>query len=550
LEQFADLIYQKEVAQWLNMSQSQLSRYLSGYNYPGRRTGPFTLEEAGKIRDWVSGLRPKRSQVNRPRRSKVSEECVSFLQAAKICGCSIGKIHSWVDAGFLNTFVPDGYKKPKILQSELNRFTDESIHDAIDWSENRTRQLRKNAGPDSIKTWADCGQYTSIVVFARLSGRTASQVKTLCLRGMPHRRPSPESFVIDVDQARKWLAESPFASGRMVSSLELSELLGGGKTTIRKRARKQGWNPPKHYSADGRVWYCIDDLSEFYRNRFPLVQKRDWKRSHPGTNADPTAHAWIYEIIDPKDGQAIYIGFTAQKSYKTRWQQHIRDLEANRHYNRQLQNVWNKRDKPLIFKVIADGMSGLMSEREKRAIAELKEKIGNRCCNHSHGGECGGLSQATKDKISEISRKKWQDPEYRKRYEQATGRKYTGEHTKEAIEKRRQRHADRKREQAIAREKRQAEKEAAKYSKDDLVCVTHKSEAYFPAMRDGSMYWCSIDKDRMDEVCGKNWCITDHNGRGHARLKTNQKGKSGQVLNKPWDILAAQKNARGVVLLP
>ena len=294
-----------------------------------------------------------------------------------------------------------------------------------------------------------------------------------------------------------------------------------------------------------------NSLDDFMAFIWPTQQKTKPFHRPAFTNSDPTAQAWLYETIDPKDGQAIYIGFTAQKSYKSRWQQHRGDLKANRHCNRQLQNVWNKRDKPLVFKIIADGMSGLMMEREKRAIAELRKKIGDRCCNGTDGGEgSGGMSQATKDKISENSLKKWQDPEYRKRYEQATGRKYTGEHTKEAFEKRRQRQADRKRKQAIAREKRQAEKEAAKYSKDDLVCVTHKSEAYFPAMRDGSMYWCSIDKDRMDEVCGKNWCITDHNGRGHARLKTNYKGKSGQVLNKPWDILAAQKNARGVVLLP
>lgn len=290
-----------------------------------------------------------------------------------------------------------------------------------------------------------------------------------------------------------------------------------------------------------------NSLDDFMAFIWP-TQKKTKPFRRPGvTNADPTAQAWLYEIIDPKDGQAIYIGFTAQKSYKSRWQQHRGDLKANRHCNRQLQNVWNKRDKPLVFKIIADGMSGLMMEREKRAIAELRKKIGDRCCNGTDGGEgSGGMSQATKDKIAENSRKKWQDPEYRKRYEQATGHKLRTpqERVIDDLAK------------ACRRVQWQCDmalnriRKAAKYSKDDLVCVTHKSEAYFPAMRDGSMYWCSIDKDRLDEVCGKNWCITDHNGRGHARLKTNQKGKSGQVLNKPWDILAAQKNARGVVLLP
>ena len=277
-----------------------------------------------------------------------------------------------------------------------------------------------------------------------------------------------------------------------------------------------------------------NSLDDFMAFIWPTQQKT--KPFHrPGvTNADPTAQAWLYEIIDPKDGQAIYIGFTAQKSYKTRWQQHRGDLKANRHYNRQLQNVWNKRDKPLVFKIIADGMSGLMMEREKRAIAELRKKIGDRCCNGTDGGEgSGGMSQATKDKIAENSRKKWQDPEYRKNWEASTGRKYTGEQSKEAIEQRRKRHAERKRQWAIAR----AEKEAAKYSKDDLVLPTVNDRVLFPAIRKKVIYWCSAALSRLDEFQGYNWCIVKHNRPGDYRVKRTG-DRQGQIVipRKPYCI--------------
>lgn len=49
--------------------------------------------------------------------------------------------------------------------------------------------------------------------------------------------------------------------------------------------------------------------------------------------------SYIYQIKNNANGK-IYIG--SSKNYKKRWKQHIAELNSNSHYNKYLQNAWNK----------------------------------------------------------------------------------------------------------------------------------------------------------------------------------------------------------------
>lgn len=272
-----------------------------------------------------------------------------------------------------------------------------------------------------------CPEVVGIPLMARACGKTESEVKTLCRRGLPHRFEGKHTYRIPVKQAVEWVASSPFASNRM---LTLDSAAKHARVTrgVVKRWMDRGLMPV-HRTPDGRKWLSVDELSRFLRDELPKItaqqpahSRGNWK---PGrTNADPTAHAWLYEIIDPKDKQAIYVGYTT--NYKVRRSDHLSALKAGRHTNRQLQNVYNKRlaqGKRLQVRPIRDGMSQLIIEAEVRAIADLRKKIGSRLCNATRGGEgATGLTQEVRDRIAANSRAKWQDAEYRKRWEASRSR--------------------------------------------------------------------------------------------------------------------------------
>ncbi len=207
---------------------------------------------------------------------------------------------------------------------------------------------------------------------------------------------------------------------RLITRTEAGRLAGLNHKTIRRRI-SDGYiaeEVPKGLNAPKVSKNSLDDFMAFI---WPSQQANRTYRGMGGVaNTDPTAHAYLYEICDPKDGEAIYVGYTI--NLKSRWADHKRRLHQGKHGNRQLQRVFNKRGEPFVFKVIADGASALMLAREVAAIAAVRDKIGQRVCNATAGGEgTPGMAQHVRDKIARKSREAWQRPGYRERWLEGVG---------------------------------------------------------------------------------------------------------------------------------
>jgi len=330
---------------------------------------------------------------------------------------------------------------------------------------------------------------------------------------------------------------------RLITRVEAIRLSGIGKGTLANRVR-EGVIASVVPDGAARSKVSKNSLDDFMAFIWPTDKATKRRRRVGRTNADPSAPAWLYGIHDPKDGQCIYVGYTARLD--ARWYQHRYDLKRGRHCNHQMQAVYDRRSEPLVFKVMGEGMSAVMLEREKMEIALLREQIGGRLCNATAGGEgTPGMSRATRDRLAAISRAKWRDPEYRRKWRNATGNSTHGR-------LRNARHAMIMgvRTRLASKTKAASKPKAKRYTARDLVWPTMGGTALFPAKRAGRLYWCSLPLARVGEVVGLNWNITNHNGRGHARLKANVKGVGVRVLSKPWRILGGCYSPSGVALLP
>ena len=90
----------------------------------------------------------------------------------------------------------------------------------------------------------------------------------------------------------------------------------------------------------------------------------------------------VYGLTDPKDGEVIYIGYTSNPS--KRRHAHKYHLKKKTHWNRQLQNVYDARQRDgmdLKFITLVKGSRNRMMAAEVGYIAEAKKKIGKRLCN-------------------------------------------------------------------------------------------------------------------------------------------------------------------------
>lgn len=117
----------------------------------------------------------------------------------------------------------------------------------------------------------------------------------------------------------------------------------------------------------------------------------------------------VYGIIDPKDGQVIYVGYSSQ--YKNRKKSHISNLRAGRHNNKQLQSVYNKRP-GLSFVVLLQGSENTAKAAEVGYIAEYKRIAGDRLCNVLELGEFangfGCISEEERlRRLSAKNKKRW-----------------------------------------------------------------------------------------------------------------------------------------------
>lgn len=319
----------------------------------------------------------------------------------------------------------------------------------------------------------------------------------------------------------------------LITRVEATRLSGLNKKTIARRV-KEGVIASVTPSGSARSKVSKNSLDDFMAFIWPTDKATQRRRRVGRTNADPTAHAWLYGIHDPKDGQCIYVGYTGQTRYEDRWQQHRTSLKAGRHHNRQLQSVYNKRGKPFGFKIITDGMSALMLDGEKRAIAGLRAKIGNRLCNATSGGEgTPGMSQSTRERIAAISRAKWQDPEYRKKWAKATGRSVKGV----------QPTSDRLLAMWVKmcnvaikdyNMRLHARRVSERYTTDDLVWPTLGKEAFVPLTKG---LWGAIPRDRVAWAKRyRTWAAAKMTGGKH-KITTKVTANVRIAMPRPWRIL-------------
>lgn len=113
----------------------------------------------------------------------------------------------------------------------------------------------------------------------------------------------------------------------------------------------------------------------------------------------------VYRIQNIRNGK-FYIGST-NINFNRRWQQHINQLNGNKHYNRYLSNAWTKYgEESFIFGIIEYCEEGSVLEREQFYIDTLKPQY-----NLSPtAGSCKGIkhepySEERKQQISNTLKK-------------------------------------------------------------------------------------------------------------------------------------------------
>lgn len=109
---------------------------------------------------------------------------------------------------------------------------------------------------------------------------------------------------------------------------------------------------------------------------------------------------WIYELIDPRNNEVRYVGYTA--NLKARYTNHINDKAVN-HKRNWIFGLRQIGLKP-IMNIIEECDSSIVGERERFWISEYKAK-GVNLVNATDGGEGGSargrkLSDETRRKMS------------------------------------------------------------------------------------------------------------------------------------------------------
>jgi len=134
-------------------------------------------------------------------------------------------------------------------------------------------------------------------------------------------------------------------------------------------------------------------------------------------------------LIQNTINKKFYIGQTIQ-SFEDRWNQHQKDLNADKHANPHLQNAWKKYGETAfefhpLWKLPPD--PELLNKYEKIMIGDFYNDR-SRCYNLREGGGNGRLSETTKQRMSEARRGE-KNPMWRKTGEDhpSWGKKHTEE---------------------------------------------------------------------------------------------------------------------------
>lgn len=131
--------------------------------------------------------------------------------------------------------------------------------------------------------------------------------------------------------------------------------------------------------------------------------------------------ASIYAIVNKITG-TVYIGQAVNT--RKRWSRHLGALTKNKASNQHLQRAWNKYGQDNFLFEIIEKFEGVerIQLRELLNVAEIKElqKFNNNCYNLMEAGINGMVaSEITKELLSKIFKKRWQNPEYKNRLRKA-----------------------------------------------------------------------------------------------------------------------------------
>lgn len=133
---------------------------------------------------------------------------------------------------------------------------------------------------------------------------------------------------------------------------------------------------------------------------------------------------YVYEHISPSGKR--YIGITEQKPER-RWRADGSGYRQNEHFMNAIKKYgWDNFEHSILFE-------GLSKEeactKEKELIKKYKSDLFEYGYNRSEGGEHGELGEAAKQQISEAVKDLWSNPEYRQHMSEAhKGQARTGWH--------------------------------------------------------------------------------------------------------------------------
>jgi hypothetical protein len=269
------------------------------------------------------------------------------------------------------------------------------------------------------------------------------------------------------------------------------------------------------------------------QKRLNLHETRQWLIDHPVQKNDAGRRQWkklvprafegrggvIYLITDSLTGKVRYIGKATD--FKRRVFAHRKDLRLGTHCNQHLQRWHDKLVKAggePIYTIVQEVLPGMLNEVEREWIAKGRTK-GWQLCNITDGGDGADgkpWSDEEKRAASEATRKKWADPEYRKR--QRLGSLAQGRTVSD--EERVRRNTERERNIAInARNMAlNAERKADRESFKTLTYLTCKGVAYVPLTRG---QYATIDADDAQAVGQHVWYAAHKCGKWKPRRTLN-----------------------------
>lgn len=241
----------------------------------------------------------------------------------------------------------------------------------------------------------------------------------------------------------------------------------------------------------------------------------------------------IYGIHIVGEKEIRYIGKTAD--FKKRRRDHLNELSLGKHHNAYLQRVFNKARSMggcVEVVILQECLPGMMNHCEQEWIAKGKAS-GWRLCNHTDGGDAGvELSADAKQRLSEISKKKWADPTYRERWRKGSLRRAQGAPLTEGERLRRQATEEANRQKrrealAIKAARRNADRYNSNGIFETLTVLTNANKAFVPLTRGA---FAVVNKVDLPKVASLRWYLETVSGQLRPARKVLIQGRQGKRL--------------------